>query len=91
MILRRVERIEAMNLVLDLGTLCHREAQLAEGPHDGVRDLSQGMESPQGTTASGKSKIGGFFRQCRLEFQNTAHLGQHGLQLLLGGVDCLAR
>ncbi len=90
MIRRRIEGIEAVVLVLDLGSVGDGEPQFAEGADDVVGDLSQRMQSTLGTATSWKTEIGGLLRQGGTQLQFGAARGQCRLQFELHGIECLA-
>ena len=52
MIRRSVERVEAMILVFDLGTIGDHETDFAKGAHDIVGDLGEGMQLAERTAAA---------------------------------------
>ena len=86
----RVQRVEAVILVLDLRPVCDHEADLAEAADDVLGDLRERMELADDAAASGQGEIGWFLGQGGLEFKLAAALGQGGFELDLGAVDGLA-
>ena len=78
----RVQRVEAMVLVLDLRAVGHGEADLAKGAHDVFGDLRERMQFAQRAAAARQGEICRLFGQGGLEFEFTPPLGQRCLPTL---------
>ena len=83
----RVERVEAMILVLDLRPVGHGETDLAERADDVVGDLRERMQFAERAAASGQREISWLFRQRGFQFQFLAARHERGFEFDLGGVD----
>ena len=57
MIRRRVQGVEAVILILDLRTICHHEADLAETADDIIGHLRQRVKMAEQAAAAGKGTI----------------------------------
>ena len=86
----RVERVEAMILVLNLRPVGDGETNLAERADNVVGDLRERMQFAERAAASGQREIGRLFRQRGFELQFLAARGERGFEFLFGGVDELA-
>src|ERR1035441_3694847 len=76
----RVQGVEAVILVLDLGTVGHYEPDLAKAAHDILSNLRQRMEFADDPAAPGQSEIRGLLGQGGFEFDLAAALGQGGFE-----------
>ena len=83
----RVERVEAMILVLDLRPVGDGETDFAERADDVVGDLRERMQFAERAAASGQREIRRLFRQRGLQFQFLAARRERGFEFHLGGVD----
>src|ERR1035437_1582415 len=86
----RVQGVETVILVLDLGTVCDYEPDLAKTADDVLSNLRERMELADDSAAPGQSEIRGFLGQGGFEFELAAALGQGGFERDLGAVDGLA-
>ena len=83
----RVERVEAMILVLDLRAVGDGEADFAERADDVVGDLRERMQFAERAAASGQCEIGRLFGQRGFQIQLFTARDERGFKFDLGGVD----
>ena len=87
----RVQGVEAVILVLDLGTVGDYEPDLAETADDILSHLRERMELADDAATPGQGEIRGLLGQGGFEFELAAALSQGSFELDLGAVDGLAR
>ena len=87
MVGRRIERVEAMILILDLRPVGDGEADLAEGTDDVVGDLREWMQLAERAAASGQGEVGWMLGHRGGEFEFTTTFGERSFEFDLGDVD----
>src|SRR5881396_3152121 len=90
MVSGRVERVETVIFVFDLGSIGHDEPDLAKAAHDVVGDLRERMQLAERATASGQSEVSRFPGQRGFGFKLLAAGVERGFEFDFGGVDELA-
>ena len=89
MVGRDVQRLEVVEVVLDLGTLVDLEPELAEDPGDLRHGLDRGVQRAPADGPTGHRDVDGLGGETRIELggaQDRASLADRGLDALADGV-----
>ena len=86
----RVERVETVIFVFDLGSIGHDEPDLAKAAHDVVGDLRERVQLAERAAASRQGEVGRLLWQCGFKFEFVAARSERGFEFGFGLVDELA-
>src|SRR5262245_59098661 len=90
MVRRRVQRVKAMIVVLNLWSVGNHEPNFAKTADNVLGRLGQREHFSKKPPATGRCEISWFLRQSSFHLQFTLALRQSRFQLDLEGINCLA-